>query len=305
MMRTPRVSVIIAAYHSDSTIASCLKALRLQTFGDFETIVVNSSRGDRTREIVTTQFPEVKFIENPTRLLPHAARNRGVLQAVGQILVFTDADCRGSPDWLERLVKAHAAGREVLCGSIEPAAGSGWFELGVHLCKYSFRLSALPGGPCAIAGTANASCTLKVWNTVGPFEENRFASDGLLSWRAANQGWQPWFEPRAIVHHVFRHSWLEFWFERIERGADFAEARTTFEEWSRLRLFMYLVTFPLLPLIQLIRTGRDAFNCGWRMVFFSTMPIQFLGHLGWSLGEARVHWRLLKQGVPRTGGRTS
>src|SRR5512144_1102084 len=109
----PQVSVIIPAYYSDSGIAGCLEALRSQSFRDFEAIVVNSSPGDRTREIVTTQFPEVKLLENPTRLLPHAARNRGVSLAVGQILVFTDADCRGSPDWLERLVDAHGAGHEI------------------------------------------------------------------------------------------------------------------------------------------------------------------------------------------------
>jgi GT2 family glycosyltransferase len=292
MTAAPKVSVIIPAYHSDSSIAACLQALRLQTFRDFEAIVVNSSPGDLTREIVTTSFPEVIFLESPTRLLPHAARNAGVRVANGQLLVFTDADCRGTPDWLEKIVRTHAAGREVVCGSIEPEH-SGWFSLGVHLCKYSFRMSGLPEGSCAIAGTANASYSRNVWDAVGPFDGNRFSGDGLLSWRAARHGFQPWFEPKAIVRHAYNHSASAFWRERRERGVDFAVTRTSFEKWSRLRLLAYLAAFPLLPFVQLARGCRDAFKSGWGMVFLMTAPLQYLGHLGWSLGEARVHLRLL------------
>ena len=286
------VSVIIAAYHSDGVIEGCLEALRRQTINDFEVIVVNSSPEDRTREIVTTRFPEVRFLENTTRLLPHAARNRGVQVAGGSFLVFTDADCRGAPDWIERLLEAQTKGHEVVCGSIEPE-GTSWFELGIHLCKYSFRLSALPGSPCSIAGTANACYSRKVWDAVGPFDGSRFAGDGLLSWRASRHGWKPWFEPRAVVRHRFHPSVADFWRERLERGADFADMRVEFESWSRLRLVAYLVAAPLLPLVPLMRGGRDAFQCGWVRSFISTIPLQLLGHLGWSLGELRTHWRLL------------
>jgi glycosyltransferase involved in cell wall biosynthesis len=289
----PHVSVIVPAYHSDGAIADCLHALRSQTYRDFEVIVVNSSPGDRTREIVTTQFPEARFLESPTRLLPHAARNAGVELAGGRLLVFTDADCRGTPDWLERIVKAQAVGHKVVCGSIEPDR-SGWFALGVHLCKYSFRLSGLREGPCNLAGTANASYSRTLWNEIGPFDGDRFSGDGLLSWRAARHGCQPWFEPKAIVHHLFHHSFTAFWRERRERGADFAGARTEFEDWSRLRVLAYLLAFPLLPLVPLARGGRDAYQAGWLTTFFLTAPLQYVGHLAWSLGEARIHWRLLR-----------
>ena len=287
-----RVSVIIAAYHSDAVIEGCLEALRKQTIHNFEVIVVNSSPEDRTRGIVTTRFPEVRFLESTTRLLPHAARNQGVRVAVGSFLAFTDADCRGAPDWIERLLEAQIKGHEVVCGSIEPE-GTSWFELGIHLCKYSFRLSALPGGPCTLAGTANACYSRRVWDTVGPFNGDRFAGDALLSWNASKHGWKPWFEPRAVVRHRFHPGIADFWRERLERGADFAEARAEFEGWSRLRLATYLVAAPLLLLVPLLRGGRDAFQCGWVRSFISTMPLQLLGHLGWSLGETRMHWRLL------------
>jgi GT2 family glycosyltransferase len=252
---------------------------------------------DQTRQIVTTHFPEVKFFESSTRLLPHAARNQGVLIARGQIFVFTDADCRSAPDWLEQLVRAHATGHEAVCGSIEPSR-CGWFEMGVHLCKYSFRLSGLREGKCAIAGTANASYSRRLFDAIGPFDGNRYSGDVLLSWRAACYGCQPWFEPKAIVRHTFQHSNGAFWRERLERGTDYARARTAFEKWSRFRLLAYVFGFPLLPIVQLARGGRDALRCGLGPAFFSTGPLQFLGHLAWSLGELRVHCRLLAKRRP-------
>jgi glycosyltransferase involved in cell wall biosynthesis len=293
-------SVIIAAYHSDTVIEGCLEALRKQTIKDFDVIVVNSSPEDRTREIVTEHFPEAKFMENTTRLLPHAARNLGVQLAGGAYLIFTDADCRGAPDWIERLLEAQTKGHGIVCGSIEPE-GTSWFELGIHLCKYSFRLSTLPGGSCTLAGTANACYSRKVWEAVGPFCGDRFAGDALLSWQASREGWKPWFEPRAVVRHRFHPSVVDFWRERVERGTDFADMRVRFEGWSRLRIEAYLAASPLLPLIPLMRGGRDAFKCAWTPLFISTVPLQLLGHIGWSLGEARTHWRLLRGDRPGYG----
>jgi GT2 family glycosyltransferase len=287
----PHVSVVIPAYYSDETIADCLQSLRDQRFQDFETIVVNSSPEERTRRIVE-QFEEVRFEQSEGRLLPHAARNRGVSQARGELLVFTDPDCRARPDWLERMVRAHEDGHALVCGAIE-LNGAGWFEQGVHLCKYSWRLSGLPGGPSWVGGTANASCTRAVWESVGPFDGERYAGDALFSWRAAEKGWPPWFEPGAVVEHRYIGSAISLWRERLERGDDFAMARTMFEQWRRGRAALYLLAGPLLPGVVLVRNAGDAIEAGWLRPFLLTLPLQFLGHVAWSIGEARAHWRVL------------
>jgi len=288
----PQVSVVIAAYHSSGVVEGCLAALRRQTFTDFETIVVNSSPADRTREIVSQRFPEVRLIESATRLFPHAARNAGVAASGGELLAFTDADCRPAPDWLERCVAAWRSGHAVICGSIEPEQ-LGWFALGVHLCKYSFRLSELRAGPASIAGTANACYARALWQRIGPFDGNIFAGDALLGWRAARAGSVPWFEPRALVRHVFDHSPLEFWRERRERGADFLRTRASAEGWSRPRLLLHACAAPALPILPLARTLGHAFEARWLLRFFATLPIQLAGHLAWSLSEGGAALDLL------------
>jgi glycosyltransferase involved in cell wall biosynthesis len=293
----PRVSVIVPAYHSAATVASCLEALEAQTAGDLEVILVNSSPGDETGEIAA-RFPRVTYLESTERLLPHAARNLGVEAARGALLAFTDPDCRPHPDWLARLLEATHAGHPVVCGAIEPTHGLTWGERGVHMCKYHFRLGGLPAGPTDIAGTANACLTREVWEAVGPFEGDRFSGDGLLSWRAAARGFGPWFEPRAVVEHrnaepLGMHG---LWRERLARGRDFGEGRVAFQRWSRARAVAYLAALPAVPVAMTLRAGADALHVGRIRMWLATLPVQLAGHLAWCLGEARAHWA-------RAGGR--
>ena len=290
MSEIPRYSVIVAAYHSDTVIPECLAALRRQNTTDFEVIVVNSSPTDETARIVRQDFPEVRLIESPVRLLPHAARNVGAAEARGALLVFTDADCRPEPNWLETLGKAANAGHEVVCGSID-LEGSGYFAKGVHLCKYSFRSPQLGAGPTTIAGTANACYSRKAWNHVGPFDGSRFAGDAMLSARAANAGLEPWFVPDAVVRHSYEGDFLGLLSERVERGGDYAEARMELESWSRVRAACYSMALPILPFVPLLRTARHALASRSLGTYLATLPLQFAGHLAWSLGEFPRHLR--------------
>src|SRR5204862_2317327 len=105
----PRVTVVIPAYRSAATVGGTLEALRRQRFRDFETVVVDSSPDDATAGVVS-RFGEVRLVRRRERLLPHAARNRGLGEARGAIVAFTDPDCQPAPDWLERLAAARDRG---------------------------------------------------------------------------------------------------------------------------------------------------------------------------------------------------
>ena len=290
-VKTPHVSIIIPGYHSSETISDTLAGLREQTVGDFEVIIVNSSADEETRRIVEQKFPEAIFEQAPRPLLPHAARNRGVARARGDLLVFTDPDCRPKKDWLQRLIDARDAGHELVCGALELSDEAKWVERGVHLCKYSFRLSGLRSGTTWIAGTANASCSRDVWNSVGPFDGDRFAGDALFSWRAAAHGWQPWFEPSAVVVHHYRGSMQALVRERLHRGDDFAATRMEFERWSRARAVGHTIAFPVVLLMVIVRGCSESVVAGHARAFLETLPVQFAGHAAWLCGELRAYYR--------------
>ena len=165
-----------------------------------------------------------------------------------------------------------------VCGAIELRSDhNDWFDRGVYLCKYSFRSSRLSGGYTSIGGMANASCTRVVWQSVGPFDADRFAGDALFSWRAAASGWRPWFEPRAVVEHQYTGTFKTLWQERLARGEDFADARVEFERWRRARTVLYLLACPMLIGLVLARGAGDAVRAGCVGWFLTTLPVQFIG----------------------------
>jgi GT2 family glycosyltransferase len=285
---SPQISVIIPAYHSVGTIATCLAALRDQTFRSFETIVVNSSE-DETEAIVTARFPEVVFEQSPKRLLPHAARNRGVVRARGELLVFTDPDCIPAPAWLERLVDAVDDGHTIVQGRMGLRSRS-WLERGVHLCKWHGVL----GGPARAlpqVATSNACYVRKVWEEAGPFEEELFCGDALLSWRAARLGQTLWFEPKAAVDHIHSQSVTSLCKERFARGEEYGLARARHERLSRARASVRFAALPVLLAAVVVRAGRAALQSGWFRSFVSTLPVNLAGQVAWSIGEAMGYAR--------------
>ncbi len=302
-MSPPRVSVVIPAYFSSGHISDALDGLRAQSFQDFETIVVNSSPEKDTERIVTEGYPEVRFFQSSTRLLPHAARNFGLEHARGGIFVFTDPDCRARPDWLELLVAAHDDGHPVVGGSMA-LRHSDRLQTGIHLCKFSWLLETLPRGHTGVICTANASYSRAVWDAIGPFDGRLFTGDAFQSWKARRHGYRVWFEPRAVVEHVHEGGLWDYWREFRLRGREYSAARGRFENWSSLRAMGFLAMNPVVPFVEISRAGRSALRAGWTRAFFGSLPIQVACRVAWALGEARGLFDFIaarSRAVPATG----
>lgn len=94
-----KISVIIPAYNEESVISDTIKAVLAQNYPDFEIIVVNNASTDRTAQIVS-KFP-VKLVDEPRKGLLWA-RERGRIEATGDIIANIDADCLPEPGWLYR-----------------------------------------------------------------------------------------------------------------------------------------------------------------------------------------------------------
>ena len=285
MESTPRVSVIIPAYFSFSTIAASLTSLKKQSFQNFEVIVVNSSPEDLTKRTVQECYPEALFVQSPVRLLPHAARNSGVEHAQGELLVFTDPDCEADPEWLKNLVAVFDSGKEALTGAMG-FAGSGWLETGIHLCKFHWLLPGLESEGKQCAPTANAAFSRRLWQKIGPFPGDIYAGDGVVSWRALQQGHLPFFVPEAVTRHHHKESLKELCRQRFLRGRDYAYAQITVMGKSTALDWLRLTFSWSAAGLVLLRAGRAAFRVGWGREFLLTLPVQFLGHCLWALGES-------------------
>ncbi|WP_165394719.1 glycosyltransferase [Methanofollis fontis] len=99
------ISVIVPALDEEERIAGCLASLANQSLprGMYEIIVVDGGSTDGTRRVAAAMADRV-FVQRRSGI--GGARRDGAEAAEGRILVFTDADTRCPPDWLERI---HAA----------------------------------------------------------------------------------------------------------------------------------------------------------------------------------------------------
>jgi glycosyltransferase involved in cell wall biosynthesis len=100
--RTPKVSVVVATYNGSRTLGFCLKSLGQLNYPDYEVIVVDDGSRDRVPEIVR-EFPRVRYIRQENKGLS-VARNTGIQASTGEIVAFTDDDCRADEDWLYYIV---------------------------------------------------------------------------------------------------------------------------------------------------------------------------------------------------------
>ncbi|MDP2664839.1 MAG: glycosyltransferase family A protein [bacterium] len=100
-----KISYIISAYNEEKYIEQCVHSIFEQKHvADFEVIVVNNNSKDQTLEIVRTQFPEAKVVTEIRQGMT-IARNRGAKEAIGNILVFFDADVIVPPHWEGRMLE--------------------------------------------------------------------------------------------------------------------------------------------------------------------------------------------------------
>lgn len=106
------ITVIVCAHNEERFLAACLHSLLAQTRRPDEILVVNNASTDATREVAVA-IPGVRVVDEPRRGLV-VARERGRLEARGQILVYVDADCRAPLQWLERIERRFAADPDLL-----------------------------------------------------------------------------------------------------------------------------------------------------------------------------------------------
>ena len=93
---------MVASYNGARTLQSCLESLQRLNYPDYEVILVDDGSTDRTPEIAKL-FPQVRHLRQTNQGLS-AARNAGIRAAGGEIVAFTDDDCRADEDWLYYLV---------------------------------------------------------------------------------------------------------------------------------------------------------------------------------------------------------
>ncbi len=125
----PKYSIVIPAYNESArlpaTLASVMGCIRARGW-DAEVLVVNDGSSDGTADVVRAfarSAPEVRLIENPGNRGKGYSVRAGMLQARGEVALFTDSDLSAPIEEAERLFTAIQGGADI-------AIGSRWLESG-------------------------------------------------------------------------------------------------------------------------------------------------------------------------------
>lgn len=128
-MKSPTVSVIVAAYNALPYIGRCVDSVLGQSIGreQVELIVVNDGSTDGTAEeldrLASTE-PAMQVIHQPNSGGPAQPRNAGMDVASGRYIFILDADDHLNPEALERMVQmADQNGSDVILGKMEAGGG--------------------------------------------------------------------------------------------------------------------------------------------------------------------------------------
>ena len=113
-------SIIIPAYNSCERLNLNLLSLNYQDYTRelFEVIVVNNGSDDNTLSMLSSFVPnyEMKVISLDVNKGRAAARNIGIENSKGKILIFHDSDMIAAEQYISSHMKLHNDERTVICG---------------------------------------------------------------------------------------------------------------------------------------------------------------------------------------------
>jgi len=286
------LTVIICTFNRCQSLRNTLADVAAQSLPDgveWEVLVVDNNSGDQTREVVDEYCRRYRglfrYLFEPQQGKSYAL-NRGIHEARGGILAFTDDDVMLEPTWLQNLTAG-------LQHEDEPWAGSG----GRTLAERGFspppwlsldRRDAL--APLAIGDMGSEACELKeapfgnnmafrkaVLETYGGFRTDlgplpgssqpQKSEDSELGTRLLLAGMRLRYEPSAVVYHcvpksrVAKDYFLQWWFDKAR--ADIQAFGVPNPTWCvagiPLRMFRRLVVWTFRWMLTM--EPRRRFDC--------------------------------------------
>ncbi len=195
----PRVSIVVPNLDSPlagETVAAIVGGNQAISF---EIVVVGSDTPG-----VVSGSDRVRLIETSEKLSPGAARNLGVGQTTGDLILFTDADCRPRSVWVAIMVDALERS-QIAGGSVDFDLAANRWAVADNIASFHGLLQdraaeLITSRPL---GSLNLGVRRDTWERLGGFDESLITSeDHDWFFRARHAGVACAFVPAACVHHA-------------------------------------------------------------------------------------------------------
>jgi O-antigen biosynthesis protein len=227
LARAPKVSVVVASYNGANTLRTCLKSLEQLNYPSYEVILVDDGSTDDTQKIAL-EFPRVRNIRQKNHGLS-SARNAGIAASTGEVVAFTDSDCRADEDWLYYLMNdlvrsdfIGIGGHNFLPPEDSPVAAAVLVSPGgpAHVMLTDRVAEHIPG--CNMAFYKWALDEIKGFDPMF-----RKAGDDVdVCWRLQERGYRIGFSAAGFVWH-YRRATIKAY---LRQQAGYGEAEALLEE---------------------------------------------------------------------------
>lgn len=215
-MTAPFVSVVMPTYNRRERLRRAIAAVAEQRVDvPFEVVVVSDGSTDGTDDMLAAcEFENVRWFGQPNGG-PAAARNRGIAEGTGQLIVFVDDDIIAAPGLIQAHVDAHRrlGDDAVVVGPmLDPSDFdmAPWVRWEQAMLRKQYR--ALEAGEYEATArqfyTGNASVRRDHIVEAGGFDPAfRRAEDVELAYRLDDSGLRFAYEPAAVGHHYADRSY--------------------------------------------------------------------------------------------------
>jgi len=291
--RLPKVSIIIPAKHANKTLGMAIKSiLDIPAHELAEVIIVNDGL-DKETNLLADKYP-VKVI-NGNGEGAAAARNIGVQFSKGQILIFLDADCSVSPEWLSAHLMEHEHPGDLLLvgGSICIKNNASFWERCDHYCSW-YNVHPHQKEKWVPNHTpANLSMSRSTFNRIGPFTEN-LPSNGVheefeMQDRLLRLGGRLLFKPSALVYHTDRSNFRAYLEHHFRWGFNSIQVKGTSENsrfaWLFKNPFVLIIGFIPFSVVHTVYTLICWLRAGKLEPLFFSVFLS-IGRLAYAYGMA-------------------
>jgi glycosyltransferase involved in cell wall biosynthesis len=211
----PVVTVVVPTFNRRDLVVQTVDALLSQTYPRdlVQIVVVDDGSTDGTAEVLRDRYGESIEVAHPSaKGFAAGARNVGIERAKGEIVAFTDDDCRPEPDWLAAIVAGFGGGVALVQGRTiaDPDQPRGrWARTITTPREFGLYETA----NLAVRRSALAALGDQPFNPAVPGElrrviGRRLGSPGIgedvdLGWRVRRLGVTQFATHAVVRHHVF------------------------------------------------------------------------------------------------------
>ena len=216
--RPPLCTIVIPTRHRPRLLAECLRTIAQLDYprDRFEVIVVDDGGGIAP---APEEFPV--SVVRCTGIGPAGARNEGAGHATGELLAFTDDDCRVDPGWLRALVAAIESHPRRASGgyTVNALPDNRWSTASQRIVDIVYAYYNSNPSRAAFLATNNMAVPAEAFHDVGGFDSSfRTAEDRDFCRRWLARGLELTYAPGALVSHAHSLRWQAFVRQHFEYG---------------------------------------------------------------------------------------